>query len=404
MKIMAAGDGKVQKKQKVLLVHNFYQIGGGEHTVFENEKRLLRENGHKVIEYIRSNVELETSIRKKILLPFSSIFSFKTYREICEIIRKEGVDVVHCHNTFPLISPAVYYAAWKYKIPVVQTIHNFRFQCPCGVFYRDGNICEDCVKGGLGQALKHGCYRSSRIQTAVVINMLKIHRCLGTYLKLRYIFLTEFNREKFRPLLGNKVDHEFVKPNFEYIDIPEFSEAERNYNQFVFVARLDENKGVCFLLDAWKNISDKKLIIYGNGPLENEVRQAAAENSMIEYKGFRPKKEILADISQSAALVFTSKIYEGFPMTIVETIACGRPVLCSSVGNGADIVKNTKCGIHYNAGEPNDFYRKLCKLTEKEYNKELSDNAAAAYLKLFSPNENYKILKRIYDEVCSEKK
>ena len=390
------------EKQKVLMVHNFYQIGGGEHTVFENEKKLLRENGHQVIEYTRSNDELKASALKKILMPFTAVFSIKTYREICAMIRKEKIDVVHCHNTFPLVSPAVYYAAWKCGIPVIQTVHNFRFQCPCGVFYRDGRICEDCVKSGLGQALKHGCYRNSKIQTAVVVIMLKIHRWLGTYQKLRYIFLTGFNQEKFRPLLGNKVDQEFVKPNFEYIELPEFAEEQRDFNQFVFAARLDENKGVPFLLNAWKNIKDKKLIIYGNGPLESLVRQAAAEDPMIEYKGFRPQKEIFEDISHSAAFLFTGEWYEGFPMTLVELMALGRPALCSDIGNGADIVSSAESGLLYQNGSAEDFIEKIGQISDSVRNQQFCINARRNYEENYTPRKNYKILKRIYDEVCAE--
>ncbi len=392
----------MHNKQKILMVHNFYQIGGGEHTVFENEKRLLRENGHEVIEYTRSNDELKGSVLKKALMPFTAVYSPKTYREVKTLIRREHIDIVHCHNTFPLISPAVYYAAWKCGIPVIQTIHNFRFLCPCGVFYRDGKVCEDCVGCGLGQALKHGCYRNSKIQTAVVVNMLKIHRWLGTYQKLRYIFLTEFNREKFRPLLRDKVDREFVKPNFEYIDIPELPETDRDLNRFVFAARLDENKGVRFLLDAWKKITDKKLVIYGDGPLEDAVRQAATENPMIEYRGFCPQKEIFTDIIRSAAFLFTSEWYEGFPMTLVEAMALGRPVLCSNLGNGADIVKKAESGILYEPGSSENFIRSLGRISDPEFNRELCERFRRVYEENFTPDENYQILKNVYDEVCRE--
>ena len=115
----------VVNKQKVLMVHNFYQIGGGEHTVFKNEVELLRENGHEVIVYTRSNDELKNSIMKLALLPFATIWSWKTYFDVRKIIKQEHIDIVHCHNTFPLISPSVYYAARSMKVPVVQTIHNY---------------------------------------------------------------------------------------------------------------------------------------------------------------------------------------------------------------------------------------------------------------------------------------
>lgn len=203
------------RKKTVLLVHNYYQIGGGEHTVFENEKNMLLENGHEVYTYTRSNDELKSSKWKLLLMPFSTIWSFKTYREVRKLIREKQIDIVHCHNTFPLVSPSVYYAARSLKVPVVQTIHNFRFLCPNGLFYCNGQICEKCrEQNSFLPALKNKCYRNSTVQTAVAVAMLKFHRWLGTYKKINYIFLTEFNKGKFSELIDTRGSNIFIKPNF----------------------------------------------------------------------------------------------------------------------------------------------------------------------------------------------
>ncbi len=124
----------------ILMVHNFYQIGGGEHTVFANEVSLLRDHGNEVTEYTRTNDELKASRIKLLLMPFTTVWSFKTYREVRRIIREKDIEIVHCHNTFPLISPSVYYAARSLGVPVVQTVHNFRFLCPNGLFFCNGKI------------------------------------------------------------------------------------------------------------------------------------------------------------------------------------------------------------------------------------------------------------------------
>lgn len=187
------------KKKKVLMVHNFYQIGGGEHTVFKNEVDLLRQHGHEVIEYTRNNNELKQNKLKLVLLPFTTIWSWKTYNDIRRIIKDNHINIVHCHNTFPLISPSVYYAARSMKVPVIQTIHNFRLLCPNGSFFCDGEICEKCNEtGSFRSALQNNCYRNSKIQTLVLVAMLKFHRWIGTYQKISYIFLTKFNRENFQ--------------------------------------------------------------------------------------------------------------------------------------------------------------------------------------------------------------
>ena len=206
-----------KEKAKILMVHNYYQLAGGEDTVVENEKKLLEDNGHEVILYFRHNAEIkQMNILQKFLLPINSIFNIKTYWDIKRILKEESIDIVHVHNTLHLISPAVYYAAVKCDVPVVQTIHNFRFLCPNGIFYRDGHICEECVSKGLKCAVKNKCYRDSRLQTAICVISMWLHRHTGILGKINYICLTEFNKEKILQLKYIDSSKVYVKPNFSF--------------------------------------------------------------------------------------------------------------------------------------------------------------------------------------------
>lgn len=144
-----------ERKQNILIVHNYYQIPGGEDTVVANEKEMLEEHGHNVVLYSRNNSELkEMATLQKLMLPFTTVFNPRTYRDIKKLIKTEQIDIVHVHNTLNLVSPAVYYAARAMRVPVVQTIHNFHFLCPGATFYRDGHICEDCVSKGVNVRCK----------------------------------------------------------------------------------------------------------------------------------------------------------------------------------------------------------------------------------------------------------
>lgn len=220
-------------KKRILIVHNYYQTPGGEDTVVANEKKMLEKYGHKVVLYSRSNSELKSMSKlQKLMIPLITVFNPRTYREVKKIIKEEQIDIVHVHNTLHLISPSVYYAARSIKIPVVQTIHNFRFQCPGATFYRDGHICEDCVTKGLGCAVKYSCYRDSKFQTiACVINTM-FHRMTGIYEKINYICLTEFNKEKLlqlnRPGKRQIIDpiKVFIKPNFTFDTSSQISREE----------------------------------------------------------------------------------------------------------------------------------------------------------------------------------
>ena len=204
----------------VLVVHNKYKQKGGEDVVVANEVKLLKEMGYTVFEYIRSNDELDSmGLLQKICLPFTTIFSIKSYKEVYKLIIEKNIDILHVHNTLCVISPSVYYAGFKAKIPVFQTIHNYRIMCPGGLFLKDNTICTDCIDKGLHMALKGKCYRNSYIQTLTVVLMLKIHRIVGTYNRLNYICISEFNKEQLMRLNrihGIRINEEqvYVKPHF----------------------------------------------------------------------------------------------------------------------------------------------------------------------------------------------
>lgn len=212
-----------QTKQKVLLVHCYYQIHGGEDTVVANEKKLLEDNGHEVILYTRDNSEISRmSVLRKLLLPFLSIYNPRTSRDIKKIIKENRIDIVHVHNTLHLISPAVFYAAVKCGIPAVMTVHNFRLLCPGAMLYRDGHACEDCIGKGLRCAVRHGCYRGSRAQTLIQALSAAIHRSTGIYRKISFICLTPFNRDKLLLINQKRMTIDpariYVKPNFTFFD------------------------------------------------------------------------------------------------------------------------------------------------------------------------------------------
>src|SRR5262245_18407412 len=162
---------------KIAIVHNTYQQPGGEDVVCEQERQLLESHGHETIVYRRSNFEVDgyTGIRK-IELAKRTIWASDTRRDFLRLLRREGPDVVHVHNTFVMISPSIYSACAEAGVPVVQTLHNFRLLCPDGIFFRDGHVCEECLQGSLLHSVQHACYQKSRAATAVVASMLAFHR------------------------------------------------------------------------------------------------------------------------------------------------------------------------------------------------------------------------------------
>ena len=387
-----------EAKQKILIVHNYYQIPGGEDTVVANEKKMLEEHGHQVVLYTRHNSELkEFSKIQKLLLPIFTVFNFQTYQEIKALIRKEKIDVVHVHNTLNLISSSVYYAAFHCKVPVVQTIHNFRLLCPGASFYRDGHICEDCVSKGLGCAVKHSCYRGSRLQTLACVVSTGLHRMLGTYGKLNYICLTEFNKEKLLQLKQIQKENVYIKPNFVQAANAVLPYEQRK-NQFIYAGRLDELKGIEVLLKAWELFEpkDEKLVICGTGPMESWCREFTQKRRLknVEFKGFVENKIVKQMIGESKALVLPTKWYEGFPMTIVESYSVGTPVLASDLGNAGSLVEEGKSGLKFQADSPESLCEALKKAAVS------FKGMDETYINKYSEESNYEQLRNIY-EACS---
>ena len=332
----------------ILIVHNYYRLPGGEDVVVDNESRLLREAGHKVILYTRHNSETdEMPAYKKLLLPFSFIYSNKTYRDIKRLIAEESIDVVMVHNTLMLVSPSVYYAALRSQVPVIQVIHNFRLLCPGAALYRDGHVCEDCIERGLMCSLRHKCYRNSFVSTLACVLSLKYHRWRGIYGKLYYICLTDFNRDKLLTLSQIKKERCFVKPNFTQYKGEGLPWDLRK--GFIYAGRLDELKGVKEILKAWELMGSDgpELTVCGDGPLKewclDHIRQKGLTN--VSYKGRLLHDELMELIGRAKALLAPSLWYEGLPMTIIEAYSVGTPVIGSNIGNVAAVIEPERLGL-----------------------------------------------------------
>ena len=396
----------MDKKYTILQVHNFYQLPGGEDTVIENERRLLEERGHRVVRYCRDNKELQGfSLFRKLLLPVTTVFNPRTYRQVRRRIREERVDIVHVHNTLNLISPSVYYAALAEGVPVVQTVHNFRLLCPGATFYRDGHVCEDCLRHGLGCAVKHSCYRGSRLQTLACVLSTKFHRMTGIYGKINYICLTEFNREKLLKLKQIKPERVFVKPNFveKTQGDPIFDDRKQ---QLLYVGRLEKIKGTDLLLEAWEQVcrqTDAQLILCGSGPMEDWCREYIERKNLtnIALAGRVPHEKVLERMTQARALVLPTQVYEGFPVTIIEAFSRGTPVIGTDLGNTGSLVKDGVNGLLFAPNSVQSLAEALMKCLQTDM-EPLGRNAYHDYVNHYSEEENHRMLAEIYSSVLAQ--
>ena len=195
---------------KILAIHNFHRKGSasGDDQVYKSETALLEEHGNKVIRYTVSNDEFDNAgLIGKVLSTFGMLWSFKNYNEVQKLIKKEKPDLVHVHTFFPLLSPSILYAAKQCGVPVVATLHDTRFICPCSTSLRGTELCNKCGDGHYFRMCKYGCFKESRLQSFLVAGIFKYHRIRRSFYKKidKYICLNE-NQIKLLTEIGFEKD------------------------------------------------------------------------------------------------------------------------------------------------------------------------------------------------------
>jgi len=388
---------------RVVVAHNYYQIPGGEDETLRRERELLRSEGHYVKEFIRRNSEItRTDILAKVSLAARTVWGGDSRKAMRAFLQEEKPDLVHFHNTFPLMSPSVYYACRDAGIPVVQTLHNARLFCPGGSLERNHRICEDCKgKKFAWPGVLHGCYRQSRIETGVVAAMLAVHWQLKTWEKMIsvYIVSTPFYRRKFIEA-GFPEEKLLLKPHF--VEDPGVTHCDRGYA--LFVGRLSTEKGVETLLRAWSDLSHVPLKIRGEGPLMPEATEAARKSGgAIEIAPRLDRKGLNDLMSGARFLIWPSQgYYETFGYVAVEAFSCGVPVIASRVGVAEEIVQDHRTGLHFTSGDSNDLAAKVeWAWSHPSEMDAMGRIARAEYEAKYTPERNYPMLMDIYQRALA---
>jgi glycosyltransferase involved in cell wall biosynthesis len=379
----------------ILMCHNYYQQPGGEDQSFASEAALLERYGHNVTRYTLHNSAINDAPRWRVMT--DSLWNGVAYRELRQLIRRVRPEVVHCTNTFPLMSPSVYYAARTQRVPVVQSLRNYRLLCAKAQFFRDGSVCESCLGKSVGwPGIVHRCYRNSRLGTAVVGGITVAHRLLRTWTHAvdLYFTLTNFARQRF--VNGGLPAHKIVvKPNF--VD-PDPGPGTGRGGYVAFVGRLSPEKGIDTLLAAWAQLkSGFRLKIVGDGPLANLVESAAGADARIQWLRRRPQEEVLDILGKAACLVIPSVWYETFGRAIIEAFAKGTPVIASRLGAMAELVDDGRTGRLFTPSDPEDLRSKLRQfLADPARWGRLRHAARLEYESRYTGDRNIEMLLEIY--------
>lgn len=347
---------------KILIIHNDYQQPGGETVAVKSQIALLQQHGHQVLTYWRDNREiLQYGLTEKIAFWINTLFSPRTFQEVLALVRQERPDVAHVHNVFPLISPAVYWALKKSGVPIVQTVHNYRFLCPNALFYTRGQICERCKYGNTLHAIRWRCYRQSYLLSALYALVIGLHRRLGTFdLIDHFLPVSEFVAHKLVESRCATVKKVTVLGNFLPDPLPAPGSFERREPYVVYLGRLSPEKGVSMLLDAMVNLPEVTLKIAGDGPQAETLKaRAQKEGLCAEFLGYVTGERKWDLIRNAMVSVVPSVWYEAFPFSVLEAMAVGTAVVASNLGGLPSVVEDGKSGLLFRAGDSQDLRDKL---------------------------------------------
>jgi glycosyltransferase involved in cell wall biosynthesis len=384
---------------KVLVVHNRYrsQSASGENTVVDQETALLRSAGHEVVLYIAESDTIEVfPLHRRVALPARTVWSPSDYKSLRRQIRSLKPDVVHIHNTFPLISPSAVHAAHAEGVPVVMTLHNFRLTCVNGLLFRDGGPCELCVGRGPWSGVVHACYRGSRAASLTVAVGITAHRLLGTWTERvsSFIALTGFARTKLIEA-GLPAARIAVKPNFVYpTDRPRTGAGKH----VLYLGRLSPEKGVLLLLDAW-TASSLPLVIAGDGPGRADLEAHATDlGGSVTFLGNQPRDVCSELLREARMLVVPSLWYEGFPVVVAEAYAQGVPVVAPGHGSFPEIVTDGQTGVLFRPGDAASLTQAMEQLSDPDASIAMGRRAKQRYEDRYGPERNLESLLRVYAE------
>jgi glycosyltransferase involved in cell wall biosynthesis len=379
---------------RILILHSRYTSGSlsGENRVVDEEAALLRDAGHDVDVLAPSPDEIPRAA-----LAARTVASTGVAAEIRERVRRERVEIVHCHNLFPALGPAVVPAAAEAGAAVVLTLHNYRLMCLAGTFFRDGRICEDCLGRSPWPGVLHACYRGSRPESAVLAGSVVVARIRRTYDHVhRFLAVSEFVRAK-HVEAGFSPRRVLVKPNV----VPAQPKRDGPGEYFLVLGRLSVEKGVSQVVRAW-NERLGTLRVVGDGPMRAEIERLAVGRG-VRVEGPVPPGDVAGIVSRARALVLPSACFEGQPRAILEAYAAGVPVIASRIGGIPDLVTDGETGLTVPPDDSSGWREAAEQLAEDGASVRLGEGAYARWGERFSPARGREMLERAYGEALEER-
>ena len=371
---------------RVLVVHNRYRSEqpSGENNVVDAEVSLLAEGGHEVSLFERRSDDIAAMpLPRKAAVPLMVPWNPAVRKELAARLRAKRPDVVHIHNTFPLLSPSVVAACADAGVPAVATLHNYTMVCPPGTLHRDGHICTECVGGSPLPAVKHGCYRGSSAATVPMAASMVANRRRWWTGVSRFFCISAAQRDL---LVSAGMPGERMAVKHNFVTDPGVRRTGDG-SHVLFLGRITEEKGVGLLMRAWDRLGGAlgvPLVIAGTGPMQDEVAAWAAGREDVSYVGLRNKAECRALTADAVAVVAPSTWLEAFGLVVVEAMAAGVPTVAAAHGAFPELVDDGVTGLLHVPDDAASLADRL-RAVAGDRNREMGDAARVRYEKDFTP-------------------
>ncbi|MDH5189864.1 MAG: glycosyltransferase family 4 protein [Gammaproteobacteria bacterium] len=404
----------------ILSINKFYWLKGGSETVYFGEKNLLEKHGHTVIpfsmqdksnfpsEYSKffvRNIDYENAgLREKIISAGRIIYSFEARKKMTELLQNVQIDIAHFHIFQHQISPSVFDPLRKAGIPIVLSLHDLKPICPNYKMYTQGHICEKCMGGKFYNCTLNKCTKNSTGKSLVNTIEMYFHHIAGYYDMVdRFIAISSFHKQKM-------IEFGFPSEKFSYIpnfiDLQEYPVPNLDKEYILYFGRLSDDKGLDTLLEASTHRKDIPLVIAGTGPHEKHLKQKAQDLGLsnVKFVGYKSGGELTNLIGNTSFTILPSELYENCPMTILESMAMGKPVIGARLGGIPELINEGIDGYTFEKGNSEELARKIEYLwSNKEKRIELGQAGRKKIEERHTPEHHYDLLMKTYSNVISAK-
>lgn len=360
------------------------------------------ENVHSDYEgYFIDNTDYNgTGIFGKLKNSLKIIYSFEAKAKIRRIINDTRPDLAHLHIFQHQLSPSILAEIMRSEIPSVNTVHDFKPLCPNYKMQNHGRLCEKCKGHRYYNCLFGRCFKDSLAASLVITLEMYLHHLLGSYGYIdTYITPSRFFRSKFIEF-GFSPDRIVHIPNF--IDCSAFRGDGSYGDYFIYFGRLSEEKGLKTLIKAMKSIKNSTLLIAGDGPLKQELIEALRINDIdnVRLLGQIKGSELAGLLENCKFSVVPSEWYENCPMSILESMAFGKPVIGSNIGGIPELIDQGRTGLLFEPGNSEELALHITHLLDNPLQTcQMGREARQIIEKEYSPEIHFRKTLGIYNNL-----